>query len=66
MEHSDDRPYWYSWRAQFDPDKFAVDSHDKLRDRLRPAGEALGLKFETVKVTRAITIIDHVERPSEI
>lgn len=47
------------------PDKFAVDSHESFGDRLRPAVEALGLKFETVKVTRDITIIDRIERPSE-
>jgi uncharacterized protein (TIGR03435 family) len=48
-----------------DPGKFAVDSHDSFSDRLRLAVEELGLKLETVKVTRDITVIDHVERPSE-
>lgn len=53
-------PYDFS----IDPDQFAGDSHDSFRDLLRPAVEALGLTFEVVKVTRDITIIDHVERPS--
>ena len=48
-----------------DPGKYAVDSHDSFSDRLRPAVEELGLKLETVKVTRDITVIDHVERPSK-
>ncbi|HXB69771.1 MAG TPA: TIGR03435 family protein [Candidatus Acidoferrales bacterium] len=48
-----------------DPGKFAVDPHDSFSDCLRPAVEELGLKFETVRVTRDITVIDHVERPSE-
>jgi len=48
-----------------DPGRFATDSGDSFSERLRPAVEELGLKLEAVKVTRDITVIDHVERPTD-
>jgi uncharacterized protein (TIGR03435 family) len=38
---------------------------EPFRDRVRSAVEALGFRLESLKITRDVTIIDHVERPTE-
>jgi uncharacterized protein (TIGR03435 family) len=48
-----------------DPDSFATASGEAFRDRVRSAVEALGFKLEPMRVSRDITIIDHVDRPTE-
>jgi uncharacterized protein (TIGR03435 family) len=54
-----------SYDFSLDPDSFASASGEAFRDRVRPAVEALGFKLEPARVARDITIIDHVELPSE-
>jgi uncharacterized protein (TIGR03435 family) len=54
-----------SYDFSLDPDSFADVPGEAFRDRLRPAVEALGFRLEPVKVTRDVTIIDQVERPTE-
>ena len=44
---------------------YTEDPPQRFPDRLRPAVEALGFHFESVKVKRTIVTIDHVERPGE-
>ncbi len=48
-----------------DPDSFATTPDEAFRDRIRSAVEALGFKLEPQRITRDITVIDHVERPTE-
>jgi uncharacterized protein (TIGR03435 family) len=43
----------------------AGDPAEAFRDRVRSAVEALGFKLAPLKITRDVTIIDHVERPTE-
>ena len=38
---------------------------EAFRDRVRSAVEALGFSLQPLKITRDVTIIDHVERPTE-
>jgi uncharacterized protein (TIGR03435 family) len=54
-----------SYDFSLDPVSFADVPGETFWDRLRPAVEALGFRLEPVKVTREITIIDHVERQTE-
>jgi uncharacterized protein (TIGR03435 family) len=47
---------------------FMIDPNEcagPFRDCFRPAVEEFGLRFESVKINRDVTIIDHVERPSD-
>jgi uncharacterized protein (TIGR03435 family) len=48
-----------------DPDSFAITPGEAFRDRIRSAVEALGFKLEPQRVTRDVTVIDHVERLTE-
>ncbi len=48
-----------------DPDRFADTPGEPFRDRIRSAVEAMGFKLESQKVSRDVTVIDHVEQPTE-
>jgi uncharacterized protein (TIGR03435 family) len=48
-----------------EPNSFADASGESFSARIRPAIEALGFRVQALKLSRDITIIDHVERPTE-
>jgi len=48
-----------------DPAKFAVKASDAFPDLLRSALEDLGFTFQAKKLKLEVTVIDHIERPSE-
>jgi uncharacterized protein (TIGR03435 family) len=48
-----------------DPAKFAEKPNDLFPDLLRSAVEDLGFAFQSRKLKLEVTVIDHIERPSE-